>query len=90
MDVVGSLIGWLIFLAILGLVIGIAWWQWNTYVTLDHRIEMRDETLLHSAGMRVESVVDAPQGSVIVPFIPVEETMPSQSVVPISDTPIIE
>jgi hypothetical protein len=90
MGVLESLIGWVIFLTILGLVSGIAWWQWNTYVTLDRRIEERDETLLHSAGLRVESVVDAPQGSVIVPYIPVEETMPSQSVVPISDAPIIE
>ena len=90
MGVLESLIGWVIFLAILGLVIGITWWQWNTYVTLDRRIEERDETLLHSAGLRVESVVDAPQGSVIVPYIPVEETMPSQSVVPVSDAPIIE
>ena len=48
----------------------IAWWQWNSYVTLDQRIEAMDVAFLDSAGTRIEKVLDAPQGSVVVPFVP--------------------
>ena len=64
---IGGLFVALFFTGIIG---AIAWWQWNSYVTLDQRIETMDATLLDSAGTRIEKVLDAPQGSVIVPFVP--------------------
>ena len=64
---IGGLFVALFFTGIIG---AIAWWQWNSYVTLDQRIETMDASLLDSAGTRIEKVLDAPQGSVIVPFVP--------------------
>ena len=64
---IGGLFVALFFTGIIG---AIAWWQWNSYVTLDQRIETMDASLLNSAGTRIENVLDAPQGSVIVPFVP--------------------
>ncbi len=72
---IGGLFVALFFTGIIG---AIAWWQWNSYATLDRRIEARDVTLLDSAGTRIENVLDAPPGSVIVPFVPatVVQTQP--------------
>lgn len=64
---IGGLFVALFFTGIIG---AIAWWQWNSYVTLDQRIESMDVSLLDSAGTRIEKVLDAPQGSVVVPFVP--------------------
>ena len=64
---IGGLFVALFFTGIIG---AIAWWQWNSYVTLDQRIETMDASLLDSAGTRIEKVLDAPQGSVVVPFVP--------------------
>lgn len=64
---IGGLFVALFFTGIIGV---IAWWQWNSYVTLDQRIEAMDVSLLDSAGTRIEKVLDAPQGSVVVPFVP--------------------
>ncbi len=61
-----------------GLIGVIAWWQWNSYATLDSRIEACDETLLDDAGTRIEKVLDAPQGSVIVPYVPATVVQNSQ------------
>ena len=70
---VGGLMVALFFTVIIGVV---AWWQWNSYATLDRRIESRDVTLLDSAGTRIEKVLDAPQGSIIVPFVPAVVVQP--------------
>ena len=64
---IGGLFVALFFTGIIG---AIAWWQWNSYVMLDQRIESMDVSLLDSAGTRIEKVLDAPQGSVVVPFVP--------------------
>ena len=72
------LVGILVGLFFTGIIGAIAWWQWHSYATLDRRIEERDATLIDSVGTRIEKVLDAPQGSVVVPFIPakVVETQP--------------
>ena len=62
-------LGWFLVLALTGIIGIIGWWQWKSYVTLDQRIEQLDPTLLDSAGTRVEKVLDAPAGSVVVPYI---------------------
>lgn len=76
---VGGLVVALFFTGVIG---AIAWWQWKSYATLDRRIGNRDVTLLDSAGTRIEKVLDAPQGSIIVPFVPatVVQTQPRSSV----------
>ena len=64
-----SIVGILVGLFFTGIIGAIAWWQWHSYATLDRRIEARDATLIDSVGTRIEKVLDAPQGSVIVPFV---------------------
>ena len=64
-----SIVGILVGLFFTGIIGAIAWWQWHSYATLDRRIEERDATLIDSVGTRIEKVLDAPQGSVIVPFV---------------------
>ena len=59
-----SIGGLFVALFLTGIIGAIAWWQWNSYVTLDQRIETMDASLLDSAGTRIEKVLDAPQGSV--------------------------
>ena len=73
----GSVIGWILLLSMVGLLVAVGWWQWKAYVTLDRRIEQGDETLLHSARLglkstRIETVLDAPLGSVVVPYVPAQ------------------
>ena len=68
----GSVIGWILLISMVGLLVAVGWWQWKAYVTLDRRIEQGDEALLHSASTRVETVLDAPLGSVVVPYVPAQ------------------
>ena len=63
------ILGWFLVLILTGVIVLIGWWQWKSYVTLDQRIEQMDVTLLESAGTRVENVLDAPAGSVVVPYV---------------------
>ena len=82
-----ALLGWF-FIILLTVVIGwIGWLQWKAYRTLDERIEQMDPTLIESASTRVEKVLDAPPGSVVVPYVatamvpvqnPVPETIPHE------------
>jgi len=64
-----ALVGWFLVLILTGVIALIGWLQWNSYRTLDQRIEQLDSTLIESAGTRVEKVLDAPPGSVIVPYV---------------------
>jgi len=75
-----SLVGWFIVLVLTGVIGWIGWWQWNSYHKLDLRIDQLDSTLLDSAGTRIEKVLDAPAGSIVVPYmasslVPVQNTM---------------
>ena len=64
-----AILGWFLVLFLTGIIVLIGWWQWKSYVTLDQRIEQLDPALLDSAGTRVEKVLDAPAGSVVVPYV---------------------
>ena len=75
-----SIAGWFVVLLLTGVIGLIGWWQWKSYVTLDQRIDRLDSSLIDSAGTRVEKVLDAPPGSVVVPYVastlvPVQNTM---------------
>ena len=75
-----SIAEWFVILLLTGVIGLIGWWQWKSYVTLDQRIDQLDSTLIDSAGTRVEKVLDAPPGSVVVPYVastlvPVQNTM---------------
>ena len=74
-----SIVGWFVVLLLTGVIGLIAWWQWKSYVTLDQRIDQLDATLIDSTGTRVEKVLDAPPGSVVVPYV-------ASSLVPIQNT----
>ena len=76
----GSVVGWMLIALFTGLLCAIGWWQWRSYATLDRRIDAMDSTLLDSAGTRIEKVLDAPNGSVVVPYVaanmvPVQQTV---------------
>ena len=79
-------LGWFLVLALTGIIGIIGWWQWKSYVTLDQRIEQLDPTLLDSAGTRVEKVLDAPAGSVVVPYV-ASTVVPVQQVPPVGHSP---
>jgi len=84
-------LGWFLVLFLTGIIVLIGWWQWKSYVTLDQRIDRMDATLLDSAGTRVEKVLDAPPGSVVVPYVastlvPVQQ-VPVQVVAPVVEQP---
>ena len=84
-------LGWFLVLALTGVIALVGWWQWKAYVTLDQRIDQLDSTLLDSAGTRVEKVLDAPPGSVVVPYVasslvPVQQA-PAQMVAPVVEQP---
>lgn len=92
-----TLVGWWLVLILTGVIGWIGWMQWNSYRTLDQRIDQLDATLIESAGTRVEKVLDAPQGSVIVPYVatsmvPVQNVMqtPAPVTAPMneSETPV--
>jgi hypothetical protein len=74
-----SIVGWFFVILLTGVIGFIGWWQWNSYVTLDQRIDQLDSTLLESAGTRVEKVLDAPPGSQVVAYV-------ASSLVPIQNT----
>ena len=75
-----SLVGWFLVLILTGVIGWIGWLQWNSYRTLDQRIDQMDATLIESAGTRVEKVLDAPPGSVIVAYV-ATSMVPVQNVV---------
>ena len=84
-------LGWFLVLALTGVIVLVGWWQWKAYVTLDQRIDQLDSTLLDSAGTRVEKVLDAPPGSVVVPYVastlvPVQQA-PKQMIAPVVEQP---
>tara|TARA_B100001750_G_scaffold248587_1_gene281912 strand:- start:10215 stop:10499 length:285 start_codon:yes stop_codon:yes gene_type:complete len=67
-----DLVLWLVAAAItFGLII-IAGWQIWIHNQLDERIAACDPGLLSSVSHKVETSTDAPQGSVIVPYVPVQ------------------
>ena len=74
-----EVVGWTFILLLTGAIVWIGWLQWNTYRTLDQKIERLDPTLITSAGTRVENVLDAPPGSVVVPYV-LANVVPTQSV----------
>ena len=75
-----ALVGWALLLILTAVIGWIGWLQWNSYRTLDQRIEQMDPTLIESAGTRIEKVLDAPPGSVIVPYV-ATSMVPVQNVV---------
>ena len=74
-----AVLGWFLVLALTCVIALVGWWQWKAYVTLHQRIDQMDATLLESAGTRVEKVLDAPVGSVVVPYV-ASTLMPVQQV----------
>ncbi len=75
-----SIVGWMFVILFTGLICAIGWWQWKSYATLDRRIDSMDPSLLDSAGTRIEKVLDAPAGSVVVPYVaatmvPIQQTV---------------
>ncbi len=68
----GDIVLWLVALTItLGLCL-IALWQLWVHRRLDERIANCDPTLLSSVSHKVETSTDAPPGSQLVPFVPVQ------------------
>ena len=74
-----EVVGWIFIFLLTGAIVWVGWLQWNTYRTLDQKIERLDPTLITSAGTRVEKVLDAPPGSVVVPYV-LANVVPAQSV----------
>ena len=75
-----ALVGWVLLLILTAVIGWIGWLQWNSYRTLDQRIDQMDPTLIESAGTRIEKVLDAPPGSVVVPYV-AASMVPVQNVV---------
>ena len=75
-----AVLGWFLVLALMCVIALVGWWQWKAYVTLDQRIDQMDATLLESAGTRVEKVLDAPAGSIVVPYV-------ASTLVPVQQVP---
>ena len=51
--------------------IGIGWlgiWQFKKFSELDERIALADESLLDDAGLKSHEVIQAPAGSVVLPY----------------------
>ena len=74
-----DVVGWGLIFLLTGAIVWVGWLQWNTYRTLDQKIERLDPTLITSAGTRVEKILDAPPGSVVVPYV-LASVVPAQSV----------
>ena len=74
-----EVIGWVFIFLLTGAIVWVGWLQWNTYRALDQKIEQLDPALITSAGTRVEKVLDAPPGSVVVPYV-LASVVPAQSV----------
>jgi hypothetical protein len=67
-----DLVLWLVAAVItFGLIIIAAWQIWIHH-KLDERIAACDPALLSSVSHRVETSTDAPMGSVVVPYVPVQ------------------
>ena len=64
-----AVLGWFLILILTGVIGFIGWYQWNSYRTLDQKIELMDSSLVSSPSTRVEKILDAPPGSVIVPYM---------------------
>ena len=79
-----AILGWFLILILTGVIGFIGWYQWNSYRTLDQKIELMDSSLVSSPSTRVEKILDAPPGSVIVPYM--VAMMPVQNVV--TPTPV--
>ena len=62
-------VGWVFIFLLTGAIVWVGWLQWNTYRALDRKIERLDPSLITSAGTRVEKILDAPPGSVVVPYV---------------------
>ena len=75
-----ALVGWVLLLILTAVIGWIGWLQWNSYRTLDQRIEQMDSSLIEGAGTRIEKVLDAPPGSVVVPYV-ATSMVPVQNVV---------
>jgi len=61
-------IGWILMLGFTGILVLIVWSQWRAYTTLDGRINQMDESLVDAVNTRVEKILDAPPGSMILPY----------------------
>ena len=86
----GSVVGWMLIVLFTGLLCAIGWWQWRSYATLDRRIDAMDATLLDSAGTRIEKVLDAPTGSVVVPYVAASIVPIQQAVVQPAPVRLVE
>jgi hypothetical protein len=62
-------LGWFLIILLSAVIVWIGWFQWNAYRTLDQKIEMMDSSLIYGASTRVEKILDAPQGSIVVPYM---------------------
>ena len=72
---------WLFALVTTGGLFALAWWQYNIHKELDTRLSRCDATLITSLQHKVEVVTDAPVGSMLVPYVPVQ-LIQQQAVLP--------
>jgi|TARA_B100001540_G_C15285553_1_gene407966 hypothetical protein len=63
----------LIILGIVGLTFITWWFYFRKHMLLSKRIKNCDETLLSDSGLNIESVFQAPPGSLIHPYIIINE-----------------
>ena len=63
----------LIVLGIMGLIFITWWFHFRRHLLLSNRINTCDETLLSDSGLNIESVFQAPPGSLIHPYIIINE-----------------
>jgi hypothetical protein len=68
----GDIVLWMVAAAITVGLILVAGWQVWIHSQLDARIAACDPGLLSSVSHKVETSTDAPVGSVIVPYVPVQ------------------
>mgnify|MGYP006915943136 FL=1 len=63
---------WLMAVVATGALFALALWQYNVHRELDARLSHCDATLITSLQHRIEVVTDAPVGSMLVPYVPVQ------------------
>jgi hypothetical protein len=68
----GDFILWLFAAALTVGLVALASWQVWTHRNLDERIAACDPSLLSSVSHKVETTTDAPPGSAIMPYVPVQ------------------
>lgn len=68
----GEIVLWMVAAAITVGLILVAGWQVWIHSQLDARIAVCDPGLLSSVSHKVETSTDAPVGSVVVPYVPVQ------------------